>query len=81
MLIDEAENLFAFHGDIRRKQVTSCRGALNGYQKGKCFYCFSDIIIDSVESRNTDVDHFFPDRAVSLLIYTWEPEQRAESTL
>jgi hypothetical protein len=29
------------HG--RRKAITSCRHALNGYQKGKCFYCFGDI--------------------------------------
>ncbi len=29
----------------RRKAVTSARAALNGYQKGKCFYCFGDISI------------------------------------
>ena len=28
-----------------RKNVTSCRDALNGYQKGKCFYCFEKISI------------------------------------
>lgn len=27
----------------KRKNVTSARGALNGYQKGRCFYCFTDI--------------------------------------
>ena len=27
----------------RRKDITSARGALNGYQKGKCFYCFTGI--------------------------------------
>lgn len=28
---------------LRRKNVTSVRGALNGYQKGHCFYCYADI--------------------------------------
>ena len=43
-----------------RKPITSCRDALNGYQKGKCFYCFNDIsVLDSAEDL-ADVDHFFP---------------------
>ena len=25
---------------LGRRAITGCRGALNGYQKGKCFYCF-----------------------------------------
>jgi len=49
--------LFTVDSSRRRKAVTSCRSALNGYQKGKCFYCYTDIQIDS----GTDVDHFFPD--------------------
>lgn len=43
----------------RRITVTRSRDALNGYQKGKCFYCFSDISIDG-DSTLADVDHFFP---------------------
>jgi CRISPR/Cas system Type II protein with McrA/HNH and RuvC-like nuclease domain len=31
---------------------------LNGYQKGKCFYCDAAIFIDN--NLNADVDHFFP---------------------
>ena len=43
-----------------RKPITSCRGALSGYQKGKCFYCFNDIsVLDSAEDL-ADVDHFLP---------------------
>lgn len=43
-----------------RKPITSCRDALNGYQKGRCFYCFSHIsVLDSAEDL-ADVDHFFP---------------------
>ena len=45
---------------MRRVNITSCRGALNGYQKGKCFNCFGDISIISSTADLTDVDHFFP---------------------
>ena len=34
----------------RRKAVTSARAALNGYQKGKCFYCNSAISIGDSKS-------------------------------
>jgi len=36
----------------RRKTVTSARAALNGYQKGKCFYCFDDISIGELEEAS-----------------------------
>lgn len=39
--------------------VTSARSALNGYQKGHCFYCFAPISTDSGDDA-ADVDHFFP---------------------
>ncbi len=42
----------------RRVSVTSSRSALNGYQKGSCFYCFGAINIS--ETEGCDVDHFFP---------------------
>lgn len=57
---DQTNNqLFTFDAAKRRKDVTSCRSALNGYQKGKCFYCFTDIRVDT--GFDVDVDHFFPD--------------------
>ena len=43
-----------------RKNVTSCRDALNGYQKGKCFYCSRDIILKNERDLCMDIDHFFP---------------------
>ena len=43
-----------------RKPIASCRDALNGYQKGKCFYCFDDISILTTADDLADVDHFFP---------------------
>jgi hypothetical protein len=40
--------------------VTSARGALNGYQKGKCFYCNQSISINPADEDLCDVDHFYP---------------------
>ena len=54
----ENQTLFTFDQNRRRKSVTSARGALNGYQKGKCFYCRCSIDIDN--GLSTEVDHFFP---------------------
>lgn len=51
--------IFTFDRESRRQSVTSSRGALNGYQHGKCFYCFADLQLIG-EDFNTDVDHFFP---------------------
>lgn len=45
---------------LARRPITGCREALNGYQKGRCFYCFTDITIDVASDQLTDVDHFFP---------------------
>lgn len=44
----------------RRKSITSCRAALNGYQKGKCFYCSRPISVLPGDVELADVDHFFP---------------------
>lgn len=40
-------------GSIAHDQLleTTARAALNGYQKGKCFYCFADISIGETDSR------------------------------
>src|ERR1035441_10167910 len=56
---DDAETLTT-NNFGRRVTVTRSRDALNGYQKGKCFYCFSDISIDGAAATLADVDHFFP---------------------
>jgi hypothetical protein len=52
------EDLIAYSGSQRRKSVTSSRSALNGYQRGECFYCKTAISIHS--PITADVDHFFP---------------------
>ncbi len=52
--------LFTFSDRRRRVDVTSCRDALNGYQKGKCFYSFADISIEPGSTNLADVDHFIP---------------------
>ena len=55
----ESEQFFSLDREMRRKPVTSSRSALNGYQKGKCFYC-SGAIMQAENGSDTDVDHFFP---------------------
>lgn len=55
---DKREILFV-DDKLRRKDVTSARNALNGYQKGKCFYCYDNINLNT-EALLCDVDHFFP---------------------
>jgi 5-methylcytosine-specific restriction endonuclease McrA len=56
----ETESLFASIDTNRRQAVTSSRDALNGYQKGSCFYCFDDIYLGDESSKSPHVDHFFP---------------------
>lgn len=46
--------------EFKRRTITKARPALNGYQKGKCFYCFDDISINSEDPLLADIDHFFP---------------------
>lgn len=40
---------------IRRVNLTRVRGALNGYQRGRCFYCHVEVPLATAE-----IDHFFP---------------------
>ncbi|MDA9924794.1 hypothetical protein N9E25_15815 [Verrucomicrobiales bacterium] len=56
---EEIEGLF-IPASNRRIDVTSCRDALNGYQKGRCFYCFTPIDLEPGSIFFADVDHFFP---------------------
>ena len=57
---DELSELFVVDDAFKRKDITSARAALNGYQKGKCFYCFDDITVSKTQENTCDVDHFFP---------------------
>jgi hypothetical protein len=43
-----------------RVNITSCRDALNGYQRGRCFYCSGEITIQEPGDSFADVDHFIP---------------------
>ena len=52
-------NLLSIDGR-RRRSITGARGALNGYQKGACFYCFGPIGIAAKDLNLGQVDHFFP---------------------
>ncbi|WBA44333.1 HNH endonuclease domain-containing protein [Hymenobacter canadensis] len=58
---DEAASMFFIERDLmRRVDITSVRDALNGYQKGKCFYSFQDISIVAGSAQLCTVDHFLP---------------------
>ena len=58
---DEKNALFFIESDLmKRKDVTSVKDALNGYQKGKCFYSSQNISINSNSNNICDVDHFLP---------------------
>jgi hypothetical protein len=60
LAVDVRDGSLMLSRNGRRTNLTSCRDALNGYQKGKCFYCFSDISIENFSERLADVDHFLP---------------------
>lgn len=47
---------------VRRTPLTSARPALNGYQKGRCFYCYREIAAVPGEGDLAEVDHFYPHR-------------------
>jgi hypothetical protein len=51
---DIAQNLL-FVERARRVDLTGVRAALNGYQRGRCFYCEMETALAA-----SDVDHFFP---------------------
>jgi hypothetical protein len=58
---DESNNeLFIGFDGMKRVDVTTARGALNGYQKGQCFYCCRGISIQSGHEDVCHVDHFLP---------------------
>ena len=48
----------------KRRPITAVRPALNGYQKGHCFYCFTPISIVGSD-LSSDVDHFLPHTLMS----------------
>ena len=57
---DATDTVFYEDRIHRRNNITSAKSALNGYQKGHCFYCFSPISINSGSNALADVDHFIP---------------------
>ena len=48
---DEESQRIVVGNGLRRKDITSVRGALNGYQKGNCFYCFTGITATAVNGE------------------------------
>lgn len=56
---DEQQMLYSMV-NTRRVTITRCRDSLNGYQKGRCFYCDAPIMLASGDVNLADVDHFIP---------------------
>ncbi|EJG2386195.1 HNH endonuclease [Kluyvera ascorbata] len=59
---DNDQMLFSRSSD-RRVAISSCRDSLNGYQKGRCFYCYAPISLKPDDEQFADVDHFIPWKA------------------
>tara|TARA_B100001750_G_C15437043_1_gene561495 strand:+ start:293 stop:1294 length:1002 start_codon:yes stop_codon:yes gene_type:complete len=57
---EENKLLYYLDLDKKRSNITSAREALNGYQKGRCFYCFKLISVLPGNNNTADVDHFLP---------------------
>jgi 5-methylcytosine-specific restriction endonuclease McrA len=57
---EAAEMLVVDRNPFERRSVTGCREALNGYQKGTCFYCGNPITVESLGPSVAHVDHFIP---------------------
>jgi hypothetical protein len=83
----EIGDLLSINTKNRRKTVTSARAALNGYQKGKCFYCHADISIGDSKSpspmiRPEDHDYTFaePDHPQILLVSERAPSYGADTS-
>lgn len=57
---NDFQTLFIESNFMRRRDISSAKATLNGYQKGKCFYSFQDISINSGDENLCAIDHFFP---------------------
>ena len=59
---EKLESFFTTDNKERRHGVTNAGPALNGYQRGKCFYCNRQIHIETwtLREERAEVDHFFP---------------------
>jgi 5-methylcytosine-specific restriction endonuclease McrA len=54
------ERKFFIDAGLKRVDITSARAALDGYQRGSCFYCSAPISIVPGDPLLADIDHFFP---------------------
>lgn len=57
---ESLEYVVVYDGELKRINITSSKKALNGYQRGYCFYCHEQMIDLENNMSAIDVDHFFP---------------------
>ncbi len=55
----QSQELFILDAQKRRRPLGRVRDVLNGYQKGRCFYCNTPIGVEGPEAT-AEVDHVFP---------------------
>lgn len=56
----ENQELFIIDQVLKRRDISSIRSSLNGYQKGACFYCNGHYEIERNHENICHVDHFYP---------------------
>ena len=54
-----------------RVSLTGVRDALNGYQKGRCFYCGTTISIDGSDGEQVHVEHVMPRTLMERMTVSW----------
>ena len=67
----ETQSLFVLDSQRKRRDLTSTRDALNGYQKGYCFYCEHELSLLKDDLIFAEVDHFFPHTLMQYLANTY----------
>jgi len=75
---EKLESLFyKIDGKNRRGSVTGARDALNGYQRGKCFYCKRQVHIEDWSDRKErgEVDHVFPKKLQGKRYFDFDLDQ------
>ena len=60
MMVSREDDRLIYSDANRRIDISSSRDSLNGYQKGRCFYCDGMISLENNSENFCDVDHLLP---------------------
>ena len=59
-MVSREDDRLIYSDANRRIDISSSRDSLNGYQKGRCFYCDGMISLENNSENFCDVDHLLP---------------------